>query len=601
MPMALRLHGNLNQEAIQYALDSLFARHEALRTAFIAVNGQPRMHILPSDSGIPITWKDLRGVPDAETQLRQMNTEEANAPFDLTQGPLIRATMIQLDKDEHVFLLTQHHIVSDGWSMGVMCNELSLLYRQFCRGERDPLPPLGIQYPDYASWQRQHMSGDVLEAHTSYWRMDLNDAPVLINLPTDRPRPSQQSTRGDNLPIRFDSQLTAALRALCQDNGVTMFMTVLTAWSAVISRMSGQDDIVIGAPTANRNHHQIESLIGFFVNTLALRIDLTGDVTARKLLERVKKCTIEAQAHQDLPFEQVVDIVQPLRSMSHTPLFQVLFAWQSNEESEWDLPGLRVEEYEVGYKISKFDMELHLQESESEIVGVLAYSTALFDRTTMERQVGYLEAVLRAMTSDIDRMMSKVDLPGPAEREQLLETWNATDKEYPEHLCIHHLFEKQAERTPEATALVFMDQSLTYRQLNERSNRLAHHLIGLGVRPDTLVAICVDRSIAMIVGVLAVLKAGGAYVPLDPSYPTDRLVAILEDCHPSIVLADAVGRATFSEMNTLSEDHKNVDVKFIDPNDTFLTSGANPVVPGLTSLHMSYIIYTSGSTGRPKG
>ncbi|KAG0204465.1 hypothetical protein BGX31_003166, partial [Mortierella sp. GBA43] len=434
MPMALRLRGSLNREAIQYALDSLFARHEALRTAFIAVNGQPQVHLLPSDSGIPITWKDLRGVPDAEVRLQQMSAEEASAPFDLTQGPLIRATMIQLDKDEHIFLLTQHHIVSDGWSMGVMCNELSVVYGAYIRGDRDPIVPLDIQYPDYASWQRKFISGDRLESYSSYWRKTLEDAPVLINLPTDRPRPPQLSTKGDHLPIRLDSQLTAALKALCQESGVTMFMAALTAWSAVLSRMSGQEDIIIGTPTANRNHHQVESLIGFFVNTLALRIDLTGDVTARQLLKRVKECTIGAQAHQDLPFEQVVDIVQPLRSMSHTPLFQVMFIWQNNEEPAWDLPGLRVDEYEVGYEISKFDMELQLQESGSELVGNLTYSTALFDRTTMERQVGYLQAVLRAMTDDIDKMMSRVDLPAPAERDLLLKTWNTTDKEYPEDI-----------------------------------------------------------------------------------------------------------------------------------------------------------------------
>ncbi|KAF9975510.1 hypothetical protein BGZ65_008229, partial [Modicella reniformis] len=605
MPLTVRFRGELNREAWQRALDTVFARHEALRSVFVAVDGEPQVRLLPAHSGIPIRWKDLRGVPGAEAQLKRASTDEVNTPFDLARGPLIRVLMVQLDDNEHFFSLTQHHIVSDGWSMAILYRELNMLYCAYCCGESDPLPPLEIQYPDYAAWQRQWLSGDRLETHSSYWRTTLADAPVLLDLPTDRPRPPQQSYAGDRLPIRLDPQLTLALKQLSQEHGMTLYMTILAAWSAILSRLSGQDDIIIGSPTANRNHPQIESLIGFFVNTLALRIDHSGDPTVRQLLERVRSSALDAQAHQDLPFEQVVDIVKPTRSLSHSPLFQVMFVWQNNETSEWRLPAIESIEVEPSYSISKFDLTLQLFESDDEIDGCLEYSTALFDRQTMERHIGYLCTVLQAMTVDQERTISSVDLLGPAERELLLQTWNSTQQDFPSHQCIHHLFEQQVERNPQATALMFMDQSLSYSELNERANRLAHHLVGLGVQPDTLVAICVERSFAMIIGVLAILKAGGAYVPLDPTYPKDRLISILEDARPRIALVDNVGLAILKEakLNRLCQkDHGDeASIVLIDINELRLLPHTNPEVGGLTSRHLAYVIYTSGSTGRPKG
>ena len=556
IPMAVRLRGDLNCDAWQRALDTLFARHEALRSIFAATEGEPQLRILPAQLGMPIRWEDLQGSPDAGSRLDQIRVNEAVNPFDLAQGPLIRIVMVQVDSNEHVFMVNQHHIVSDGWSSAIFNRELSTLYGAYCSGKTAPLSPLDIQYPDYASWQKQWLSGERLENHTAYWKNALSGAPVLLDLPTDRPRPDQQSFTGGNIPIFLDSHIIRGLKHLCQEYGVTLHMAILAAWSCVLSRMSGHDDIVIGSPTANRNHHQIEPLIGFFVNTLALRIDLSGDPTVHQLLERARQTSLDAQNHQDLPFEQIVDIVKPSRSLSHSPLFQVMFALQNNETSEWHLPGLEAVETDPGYNIAKFDLTLELYETSNEIKGGLSYSTALFDCATAERHVGYLCSMLQAMMVDADQPVMSVDVLSQKERDLVLGLWNETQRDYPNQLCIHHPFEQQVKRTPQAIAMVYNGQSVTYSELNERANRLAHHLIGLGVQPDSLVAICVERSFAMIIGVLAVLKAGGAYVPLDPSYPKERLAYILEDAAPAIVLVDNIGRTVLSEASQYLENQK---------------------------------------------
>ncbi|KAG0180187.1 hypothetical protein DFQ28_003035, partial [Apophysomyces sp. BC1034] len=422
IPFALRVQGPLNSLAWQQALDALWARHEALRSVFVSVDGQPQVQLLPAEAGMPLRWHDWRDVRDADAQLALFCAEETHAPFDLAQGPLIRASVIQLADDAYVALLTQHHIVSDGWSIGVLVRELSALYRSVCDGQADPLPPLTIQYPDYAAWQRQWLSGERLEAQSDYWRTTLADAPVLLELPTDRPRPVQQSFAGARVPIRIDASTTRALKRLSHAHGATLFMTVLAAWSAVLSRLSGQHDLVIGTPSANRGHTAIEPLIGFFVNTLALRVDLSGEPSLAHLLERVRRTTLDAQAHQDLPFEQVVEIVQPPRRLAHTPLFQVMFAWQNNETGAWDLPGLTAQPLELDYDVAKFDMDLNLYEAGEEIVGSLGYATALFDRATIERHVGYLQAMLQAMAADAQQPVARVELLAPAERTLLLQT-----------------------------------------------------------------------------------------------------------------------------------------------------------------------------------
>ncbi|WP_354172956.1 MULTISPECIES: condensation domain-containing protein, partial [unclassified Bradyrhizobium] len=450
IPLALRLRGALDRSAWQRSLDRLFARHEALRSVFVAPQGTPRVEVLPPDAGLPVMEHDLQDRVDADAALAELCQQEARRPFDLAHGPLIRGRLIRLSDEEHVFLLTQHHIVSDGWSLGVLVRELSQLYRAFVSGEDDPLPPLAIQYPDYAAWQRQWLSGERLQSQAHYWRNNLSGAPARLDLPTDRPRPAQQSFAGASVPVVIDADLTRGLKQLSRQHGTTLFMTVLAAWAAVLARLSGQDDLVIGVPSANRGRREIEELIGFFVNTLALRLDLSGAPSVSQLLERTRRTALAAQEHQDLPFEQVVEIVQPPRHLDHTPLFQVMLAWQHDAVESFDLAGLRVEAAGQGYDQVKFDLELNLGERGEVIAGTLGYATALFDPTTIERQRGYLLALLRAMVADARQPVGRIELLSPAERAYLLEELNRTAAPYPAEQCIHELFEAQVRQAPDA-------------------------------------------------------------------------------------------------------------------------------------------------------
>ncbi|WQO95369.1 amino acid adenylation domain-containing protein (plasmid) [Sinorhizobium medicae] len=599
IPLGWRLQGRLDRVAWRRSLDRLFARHEALRCTFVAGEDNPQVQILSGDRGLPVVEHDLRDRPEAQAALLDLCQEEARTPFDLAREPLIRGRLIRLADEEHVFLLTQHHIVSDGWSLGVLVRELSSLYRAFEAGEDDPLPPLAIQYPDYAAWQRQWLSGERLQRQAQYWRDTLSGAPARLALPTDRPRPAQQSFAGASVPVVIDQVLTRGLKRLSRQHGTTLFMTVLAAWAAVLSRLSGQDDIVIGVPTANRRRREIEDLIGFFVNTLAVRIDLSGEPSVSDLLERARRAALTAQDHQDLPFEQVVEIVQPPRALDHTPLFQVGLAWQNNTGGSLDLPGLRVEVAGEGLDQVKFDLELNLGEQGEAIAGTLGYATALFDRATIERQCGYLLALLRAMLADAEQPVSELDILPPDERSYLLEELNRTETDYPSDLCVHALFEAQVRRAPDAVALVFEEQSISYGALNADANRLAYHLIGLGVRPDQPVAICVERSPAMVVGLLAILKAGGAYVPLDPAYPSERLRQLLDDARPRLLLCDAAGRAALG-----AEAIADLSAVDLDAATAWADQSADDPDPhalGLTARNLAYVIYTSGSTGTPKG
>ncbi|KTT65101.1 condensation domain-containing protein, partial [Sphingomonas sanguinis] len=437
IPMALRLGGRLDREVLQRSLDALFARHEALRTVFVARDGEPEVRLLDAQAGLPLAIDDLREAADREEALARLGAVEAGTGFDLERGPLVRGRLVRMGDEEHVLLLTMHHIVSDGWSMAIFNRELNAFYAAFLEGRGDPLPPLAIQYPDYAAWQREWLSGERLEAQADHWRRTMAGVPPLLELPTDRPRPAQQDFTGGFLPVELDGELAAGLRQLARRHGTTLFTTLLAAWSVVLSRVSGQEDVVIGTPSANRGRHEIEDLIGFFVNTLALRVDLSGEPTVSGLLDRVRGVALAAQDNQDLPFEQVVEIVQPPRRLDHAPLFQVMFAWQNNEEQHIELPGLQVQPAAVAFDRIKFDLELTLGEWGDGIAGGLSYATALFDAATIGRHRDYLLAVLRAMVADEQQPVTRIDILPAGERRLLLEEWNATEAAYPEHLCIH--------------------------------------------------------------------------------------------------------------------------------------------------------------------
>ncbi|MGO1072600.1 amino acid adenylation domain-containing protein [Lysobacter sp. CA199] len=611
IPLALRLRGALDAAALRGAFERVFSRHEALRSSFVGIDGVPRIRLLAADQAPPIVAHDLRRSADPQDELSRLIADEIHAPFDLSRGPLIRARLIRIGEDEHVFVLTQHHIVSDGWSMDVLAREFGALYRAFAENRPDPLPALNIQYPDYAIWQARWLDEAHLRPQADYWRQALAGAPALLELPSDRPRPPQQSFAGAMLPLRVDADLTAALERLGRRHGTTLFMTVLAAWSLVLARLSGQDDVVVGAPNAHRDRAEIEPLIGFFVNTAALRIDLSGAPDVADLLARVRGVVLGAQDHQDLPFERVVEIAQPPRRNDHTPLFQAMFAWQGPAPAAFELGALTAEPMELPVGTAKFDLELQLGESADGLVGGLTYATALFDPGTIERHHDYLLAALRAMVADDAQPLAHIELLGQDERALLLETWNATDAAYPDHSCLHQLFEQQARLNPEATAL-FHDGGLhdgrlhddelhdgrrtSYAELNTKANRLAHYLIESGVRPDDRVALCAQRGPDAIVGLLAVLKAGGAYVPFDPAHSSERLNRILADADPLLVLGDAAGRRALGDLRGLTWLDLHADRAVWSRH-----AAVDPRVESLRPQHLAYIIYTSGSTGTPKG
>ncbi|MGA4423569.1 amino acid adenylation domain-containing protein, partial [Ralstonia nicotianae] len=593
IPVGLRLKGELDEDALRRSLDRIVARHEALRTCFEVQEGQAVQRVASADVGLTLDWADLSAEAASEHQLGLLAEAGARAPFDLEQGPLIRGRLVKLGEQEHVLLITMHHIVSDGWSQGVLARELGTLYEAYRSGGEDPLPALPIQYADYAVWQRRWLDGAELQRQGAYWEQALAGAPTLLSVLTDRARPPQQDYAGGSVEVVFDEALSAGLRKLSQRHGTTLFMTVLAGWSALLSRLSGQEEVVVGSPVANRTRSEVESLIGFFVNTLALRVEVSG-VTVSELLGRVKAKVLEAQAHQDLPFEQVVERVRPVRSLSHSPVFQAALSWLNTEAVglSLELEGLTIEGVDAGQAAAKFDLTLELRETSEGLAGSLDYATALFDRETIERYLGYLHRLLAAMVENDSQQVSRIALLDEDERVRLLESWNETAAAYPDASTIQGLFEAQVRRTPEAIAVVHEGQQVSYAELNARANRVAHALIGLGVGPDARVGLCAERSVELVVGLLGILKAGGGYVPLDPSYPQDRLAYMLEDSAPVAVLAQSNTR---EQLGALS-------VPVLDLESPLEGEAEHdPQVTGLEPHHLAYVIYTSGSTGRPKG
>ncbi|RMS80463.1 Non-ribosomal peptide synthetase module [Pseudomonas savastanoi] len=596
MPLNLRLRGPLQVAALQSSFNRLVARHEALRTTFIAVEGEGRQRVAATGTIAALPIIDLHGEPDAQARLPELMGEEGSRPFDLAVGPLMRVSLVKLAEDDHVLLLTQHHIISDGWSMGVLTRELGVLYEAALHKHADPLPPLSIQYVDYAVWQRQWLSGEVLEAQRRYWRETLSGAPILLELPTDHKRPAVQNYRGGFVPLVFDRALTARLRALATQQGTTLFMNLLAAWSLLLMRLSGQDDVVIGVPSANRSQQELEGLIGFFVNTLALRMTRSANPTVASWLQQARHVALAAQEHQDLPFDQVVEVLNPPRSLAYSPVFQVLFAWEQHQDSDLTLSGLDVSVLQSSQPVAKFDLQLALSERDGQIVGGLEYASGLYEPETVVQMGEYLRRILTQMVEDSEQPLATVALLNTEQHRQIVHDWNRTERDTSRQPDCVTRFEAIVQRVPNAVALLADEQALTYAELNQSANRLAHYLIQQGVKPEQRVGLCLERSPQMVIGLLAILKAGAAYVPFDPAYPAERLAFMFGDAAPTLLLTQASLRADLPQLR----DTLSICCLDVDAQQWAQCSDCNPHVP-VSPGNLAYVLYTSGSTGRPKG
>jgi amino acid adenylation domain-containing protein len=625
MPAAVRLSGYLHLKALEQAFAAMVQRHETLRTRFVKIDGQPTQIIAPAlPLSVPVT--DLQGLTSSaqEVAVRQIATAEAHSPFNLTVSPLLRVKLLHLEATEYLLLLNLHHIISDGWSLGVLMRELGALYTAFVEEKPSPLPELPIQYADFAHWQRQWLQGEVLESQLSYWRQQLQDLPVL-NLPIDHPRPATQSYKGAIAPLALSPQLTQALEKLSQEAGTTLFMALLAAFQTLLFRYTGQTDVAVGSPIANRNRSEIEGLIGFFVNSLVLRTDLSGNPTFRELLERSREVALAAYAHQDVPFEKLVEELHPERDLSRNPLFQVAFALQNAPMAPLDLPGLKLSPWKLDVGTARFDLEFHIWEQAEGLSGLwdtqreglsgfVAYSTELFEPTTITRMIGHFQTLLEGIVANPDQRLADLSILNTAEQHQLLVEWNQTQVEYNKDVCIHNLFVVQAEKTPDAIAVSapsgnvgVADQQLTYQELDQRANQLAHYLQQVGVGSETLVGICVDRSLDILIAILGVWKAGGAYVPLDPEYPRDRLQFMLQDAQVSVLLTqrshlELLEEIPPSPLNKGGEKERKCKIIFLDEGWELIAQQKQSAPPSVvTADQLAYVIYTSGSTGMPKG
>nr|QEO73764.1 AMP-dependent synthetase and ligase [uncultured bacterium] len=594
IPAAVRLTGALDAEALQRAFDELVRRHESLRTVIREIDGEPRQVVCPV-APVALSRLDLSGMSEAdgEAAWRHLAEEEARRPFDLAAGPLLRVSLLKLAEDSHVLLLTMHHIISDGWSLGVMLRELSALLRDFAAGLPSPLPELTIQYGDFVEWQRRCMTSEVLEPQLSYWARQLADAPPVLELPTARPRPSVQSTEGTTRSASLSPTLTAALKALSQEEGTTLFMTLLAAFNVLLGRYARQSDICVGSPVAGRHRGETEDLIGFFVNTLVLRTDLSGAPTFRELLGRVRETCLEAYAHQDVPFERLVEELQPERSLGHTPLFQVTFALQNALSGATELPGLEFAPLATETGSAKFDLSLEMSEEQGALTANVNYNTQLFDEAFIERLMANFEVLLGGVVADPARPLGELPLLTDEETRRVLVGWNDNACDAP-RLLAHELFESRAASHPEALAVVAPDGRLTYAELNERANSLAHFLRASGVGPESRVGLLMERGAELLVGMLGVLKAGGAYLPLDPAYPSARLGFMLEDSGASLLLTQERLAAVLPACGTRLV---CVDAR----RDEIARFARTNPEPSAVAENLAYVIYTSGSTGRPKG
>ncbi|WP_043936835.1 non-ribosomal peptide synthetase [Planktothrix rubescens] len=594
---ALRLEGTLNLFALEQSLSELIRRHEVLRTTFPMLEGQPIQRIAPS-SPVSLPLQDLQDLStEKQTEcLREMAIALSLKPFDLAGEPLAQFTLFKLSSQEYVLLLKMHHIIYDGWSLSIFFGELSQLYAAFVQGLPSPLAELSIQYADFSVWQRQWLTGEVLERQLNYWRGQLTDAPTILELPTDYPRPPIPSFRGDGAVFRLDRGLTQRLKQLSQESETTLFMTLLAAFFVLISRYSGQLDVLVGSPIANRNSSAIEKLMGFFANTLALRGDLSGNPSFLALLERVKQTTLSAYAHQDLPFEMLVERLQLDRDLSRNPLVQVMFSLQNTPQSESSLSGLKIENLPLPIDTkARFDLEVNFWEVSDSLEAVWCYSTDLFAASTITQMGQHFQNLLTAIAANPSLGIFELPMLSDAERHQLLASCNETQTDYSDYKCIHQLFEEQVERTPDAIAVVFEGQQLTYDELNSRANQLAHYLQSLELKLEDKIGVCIERSPLMVIAILAILKAGGAYVPLDIAYPSERLAFMIENVQCPIILT----QNHLSDRLPVNNSQKLIDIE--SKWESIAQYSPANITSKVTPNNLAYIIYTSGSTGTPKG
>ncbi len=587
---AVRMTGRLNVAVLQQTLSEIVSRHESLRTNFELLDEEPVQAISPPRP-MEISLVDLGNQP--EGALQELIGELSRRPFDLTHDQLLRASLLQLDEQDHVLLLTMHHVVSDGWSMSVLFREIAALYEAFVNGQTSPLVDLPIQYRDFAFWQRDWLQGDVLKTQVDYWKKQLAGAPAVLELPTDRPRPPLQTFNGALHSIVLPGRLSDSLSELSRQTDSTLFMTLLAAFQTLLCRYTNQEDIVLGTPIANRTRRETEDLIGFFVNTLVMRTDLSGNPAFSELLRRVREVALQSYAHQDLPFEKLVEELKPERSLSHMPLFQVMVAFENAPEATLALPGLELQDFTVEGQTAKFDLSLYIGESNEGLRLSFEYNTDLFNPSTIEQIARHFETLLAGIVANPDQRLGDLPLLDEAERRQLLVDWTDTGTDYPVR-CIHDLFAEQAAKTPEAVALISRDQQVAFAELDRRANQLAHYLQKRGVGPEVVVAVCMERSIEMIVALLGILKAGGAFVPVDPSYPAERVTFLLKDSQAPIVLTQQriLDSLTLSAAEPICLDARWAEI-----------ATESPLAPACSATpdNAAYLIYTSGSTGTPKG
>jgi amino acid adenylation domain-containing protein len=588
LPAAVRIEGPLDVTVLEECFAEIVRRHEALRTTFSTIEGEP-VQVVGASSWFTLQVSELCGSDEVSQHLER----QARTVFDLERGPLFRAELLRISAREHVLLLNAHHIISDSWSFGILVREILALYESIAGGSRPPLPLPALRYTDFASWQRDGAQENAIETQLNYWRDRLSGELPVLDVPTDRPRPAVPTVGGALRKRALPDALAQHLRALSQREGATLFMTLLSGFKALLIRYTSQEDIIVGSPVAGRERIETHGLIGCFVNTLALRTDCSGDPSFAGLIKRVRDTCLEAYAHQQAPFERVVEEVQPNRDLRRTPIFQVAFGLRQDPVRQYTLGRTRFEMLDTHTGMTKFDLMLEVIDSDKRLTVAAEYNSDLFEATTIDRMLGHYETLLSAAMAAPETAISRIPLMTATEAAEI-RSWNETGKEYPLHRCLHEFIEDQVDRTPEAIAVVFEDERITYGELERRANRLAHYLRSAGVGPDTLVGVAMERSMQLVVGLVAVLKAGGAYVPVDPEYPADRIAHMLEDAQPAVLLTQRhlMGKlppceglvvaveAVSEQLDTQSDDRPTLNV-----------------TPG----NVAYVIFTSGSTGRPKG